>query len=82
MAQENTMTARLPILKPKEVIKALQRAGFYITRQSGSHARLLHETHAQLRVTVPIHNKDIGIRLLKRILGQANLTSDEFQKFI
>jgi predicted RNA binding protein YcfA (HicA-like mRNA interferase family) len=29
------MTA-LPILKPKEVIRALQRAGFYIHHQTGS----------------------------------------------
>lgn len=34
--------AKLPIVKPKEVIRALQKAGFYIHHQTGSHARFLH----------------------------------------
>ncbi|NIS39046.1 addiction module toxin, HicA family, partial [Candidatus Saccharibacteria bacterium] len=43
--------ATLPVVKPKEVIKALQRAGFFIARQSGSHVRLIHQTESSRRVT-------------------------------
>jgi predicted RNA binding protein YcfA (HicA-like mRNA interferase family) len=74
---------RLPALKPKRVVAALERAGFYIHHQRGSHARLLHRTSPELRVTVPIHNKDLPPSFLKhRILKQAELTEEEFLKLL
>ena len=77
------MPPKLPVLKPKEVIAALLRAGFYVHHQKGSHARLLHRTKAGLHVTVPIHSKDIPPSLLKhRILKQANLSEDEFLRLL
>ena len=51
--------AKPPVLEPRQVIAALERAGFYVHHQRGSHARLLHEVGPGLHVTVPIHNKDI-----------------------
>ena len=76
------MPDKLPVLKAKDVVRALERAGFYIHHQSGSHARLLHPTRHELRVTVPIHSKDIPPSLLRRILRQAGLSDDEFAKLI
>jgi len=77
------MPPKLPVLKPKEVIAALLRAGFYVHHQKGSHARLLHRTKAGLHVTVPIHSKDIPPSLLKhRILKQANLSEEEFLELL
>ena len=70
--------AKLPVVKPKEVIRALQHVGFYIHHQTGSHARLIHPTNPTLRVTVPIHNKDLPKGTLANILRQAGLTVDEF----
>jgi predicted RNA binding protein YcfA (HicA-like mRNA interferase family) len=73
----------LPVLKPREVVAALLRAGFYIDHQTGSHARLLHHTRADLHVTVPIHSKDVPPTLLKqRILKQAGLSPEEFLKLL
>jgi predicted RNA binding protein YcfA (HicA-like mRNA interferase family) len=75
--------AKLPVLKPRQVIAALERAGFYIHHQRGSHARLLHPTRSDLHVTVPMHSKDVPPALLKhRILKQAGLTEDEFLKLL
>jgi len=76
------MPEKLPVLKAKEVVRALERAGFYIHHQTGSHARLLHRTKTDLRVTVPIHSKDIPPSLLRRILKQAGLQEDEFAELI
>lgn len=59
---------RLPVLKPKEVLRALQSAGFYIHHQSGSHARLFHRDQAELSVTIPMHNKDLPPKTLKSII--------------
>lgn len=44
------MSDRLPVLKAKEVVRILERAGFYIHHQRGSHARLLHRTKPELHV--------------------------------
>jgi len=72
------MAGKLPVLRAKEVVRALLKAGFYIHHQTGSHARLLHRTKPELRVTVPIHSKDVPPSLLKRILKQAALSEEEF----
>ena len=74
--------AALPILKPKEVIRALQRAGFYINHQTGSHARLFHRTKSYLKITIPIHSKDIPQPTLSRILKQAEISKEEFLKLL
>lgn len=71
-----------PILKPRELLRALLRAGFYIHHQTGSHVRLLHRFRKELRVTIPIHNKDIPVEILKRILTQANLDINALQKIL
>ena len=57
----------LPVLKPQEVIRALLRAGFYVHHQTGSHARLLHTTNPELRVTVPIHSNEENILFLSAV---------------
>lgn len=72
------MSDKLPILRAKEFVRLLERAGFYIHHQTGSHARLMHKTKSNIRVTVPIHAKDLPIGLLKRILKQASLSEEEF----
>ena len=70
--------SKLPILKPRQIIRALDRAGFYLHPQTGSHARFLHGTRPELRVTVPVHSKDVPLAVLKRILKQASLTEEDF----
>jgi predicted RNA binding protein YcfA (HicA-like mRNA interferase family) len=76
------MAGKVPVLKAREVLRALLRGGFYIHHQTGSHARLLHNTKPELRVTVPIHSKDVPPSLLKRIPRQASLSEEEFRKLI
>jgi predicted RNA binding protein YcfA (HicA-like mRNA interferase family) len=60
------------------VIAALQRAGFEIERQSGSHVRLSHAGKRRQAV-VPMHGgRDLTPGTLHSILKQAGLTVDEF----
>ena len=56
------MTPRLPVLKPKKVLRALQRAGFFVHHSTGSHRILKHPKEPTLRITVPFHNKDLKRR--------------------
>ncbi len=72
----------LPVVKSRQVISALFKGGFYLHHQTGSHARLIHEIRPELKVTVPVHSKDIPKGTLKRILKQADLTVEEFLQLL
>jgi len=68
--------AKLPNITGSELITALQKIGFEIVRQKGSHIRLKHADNRV--VTIPIHaRKTIGKGLLLKILRDADLTKDE-----
>lgn len=60
--------------KPRQVVRALEKNGFQFVRQKGSH-RLYRK--GDLRVTVPMHNKDLKPGTLKSILKQAGITKVE-----
>ena len=72
---------RLPRLKGKEVVKALQRAGFQIARSQGSHFFLQHPDG---RVTsVPVHSREtIGPGLLRSILRDVEMTPEQFRALL
>ena len=73
--------AKLPVLKSRELISALQNAGFSIIRQKGSHARLKHPDGRV--VTVPIHaGQDIGRGLLRKILRDIDLSPDDLLELL
>lgn len=76
------MTDRLPSLRPREVIRALERAGFIVSRTSGSHCRLVHGSEPTRKVTVPVHNADLKRGTLHGIIAQAGLTAAEFQRLL
>ena len=69
---------RLPAVRPKELLRALGRAGFVVHHVSGSHYVLKHPQKPQLRVTVPYHNRDLKRRTLYAILHQAGLSEEQF----
>ena len=73
---------RLPILKPAQLIKALEKYGFARTRKSrGSHFRYAHPDGR--KTTVPFHEgKDIGRGLLRKILKDADISIEELHKLI
>ena len=75
------MSAKLPVLKPGEVISALEKAGFSIKRQTGSHA-VLYKPDIRRPVTVPVHSGDIPSGTLRAIIRQANLTIDELVNLV
>jgi len=72
------MSQRLPALKPREVLRALKRAGFFVHPIAGSHYVLKHPDHPQRRITLPYHNKDIKRGTLSSVLEQAGLTAEAF----
>ncbi len=67
-------------LSGKEVIKALQKAGFYIRRQKGSHI-VLRRDNPFAQVVVPDH-KSIDTGTLSSILDGADLSVEDFIKLL
>ncbi len=64
---------RLPALTGNEVVSALEKVGFQVIRQKGSHVRMQHEDTRV--VTIAVHaGKNIGRGLLRKILRDAELT--------
>jgi predicted RNA binding protein YcfA (HicA-like mRNA interferase family) len=53
------MSPHFPVVKASVCLKALEKAGFYVVHQRGSNARLINLQNPNLRVTIPIHNKDL-----------------------
>jgi len=76
------MSQRLPSLKPREVLQALRRAGFFVHHTSGSHYILKHPDHPARRVTLPFHNKDLKRGTLLAIIDEAGLTADGLMEFL
>jgi predicted RNA binding protein YcfA (HicA-like mRNA interferase family) len=76
------MTSRLPTCTARQVLGALQKAGWQVIHVKGSHHRLVHLSHPSLRVTIAVHPGDIPRPLLARILKQADLTEEEFRKLL
>lgn len=72
------MTRRLPPLRPREVIRALEKAGFAVDHSTGSHRILRHPEEPHLRVTVAFHGRDLKPKTLRSIIKQAGLSVDEF----
>jgi predicted RNA binding protein YcfA (HicA-like mRNA interferase family) len=72
------MSRRLPALKPREVMRALERAGFLLRRVTGSHHRYVHPGDPRRWTIVPFHNRDLRTGTLREIIKQAGLTEEEF----
>jgi predicted RNA binding protein YcfA (HicA-like mRNA interferase family) len=76
------MSPHFPIVKASACLKALEKAGFRVDHQKGSHARLINIHNPKLRVTIPIHNKDLPQGTLRSILRQAGLNIEEFIRLL
>lgn len=68
---------KVPSVNYDALLRALQRDGWTIIRQKGSHVRLEKRLADELlRITVPAH-KPIKRSTLSHLLKQARLTVDE-----
>ncbi len=71
--------SKLPQISGRECMQALEKAGFYLRRQEGSH-RIMRRNNAFGQVVVPDH-KELDRGTLRAIIRQAGLEVDEFPKF-
>ena len=67
----------LPVLKPKEAVRILEKLGFVQIRQRGSHRQFRHPDGRQ--TTVADHgSRDLSPILLKQIIKNIGLTPHDF----
>ena len=72
------MIGKLPRVTAAEVIRVLEKSGFQLVRQSGSHKIFKNEEGK--RATVPFHTgRILHPKVLRSVLREANLTNEEFQ---
>ncbi len=67
---------KLPRLTARQIVAVLEKAGFSLARQSGSH--MIYKTAAGKRATVPFHSsKILHPKVLKSILRDADLSVEK-----
>ena len=75
------MSDKLPRITAADVIKALEKAGFSFSRQSGSHK--IYKNQAGRRTTVPFHSgKILHPKTLASILRDADLTVEKLKELL
>jgi predicted RNA binding protein YcfA (HicA-like mRNA interferase family) len=71
----------VPAVSGERLVRALERAGFTVTRVSGSHHRLKHPDGRA--TTVPVHaGRDVPKGTLRAVLQDTGLTVDELIRFL
>ena len=75
------MAPHLPQISGRDAVKAFSKIGYRAVRQRGSHIRLVHADPKRTPLTIPDHT-EIAVGLLRRLLRDADLSFDEFQKLL
>ena len=72
---------KLPRLTARQIISVLQKSGFSLARQSGSH--MIYKNAAGKRVTVPFHaSKILHPKVLQNILRDADLSLQQLEELL
>jgi predicted RNA binding protein YcfA (HicA-like mRNA interferase family) len=69
---------RLPVVSGAQLIDVLQKLGWEVARQRGSHVRLKHHDRA-VSLVVPLH-RELKRGTLNGILRDAGLSRDELRE--
>jgi predicted RNA binding protein YcfA (HicA-like mRNA interferase family) len=76
------MNPKLPVTSGGEAVKVLQKIGYEIVRQRGSHLRLRDKKDPLHKpLSVPDH-KELKPGLLRKLIKDANLTVEQFVELL
>ena len=74
--------ARLPAVRPREIIRFLEQHGFVLDRTAGSHFIYYHPL-SKRRAVVPKHNRDMPrVTRHSSLLREAGFTRKEMVAFL
>jgi predicted RNA binding protein YcfA (HicA-like mRNA interferase family) len=72
---------KLPRVTARKITGVLEKAGFSLARQSGSH--MIYKNASGRRVTVPFHaQKILHPKLLRSILRDADIKPEDFTELL
>ncbi len=75
------MSPKLPRITAADVIHVLQKSGYTLDRQRGSHR--IYMNAAGNRIVVPFHSgKILHPKILSDIIGEMGLTLDKFTQLL
>ncbi|MCX9010518.1 MAG: type II toxin-antitoxin system HicA family toxin [Candidatus Methanoperedens sp.] len=73
---------KLPVVSGKDAVKAFGKLGYVVIRQTGSHIRMKHQSDRSKKpLTIPNH-KVLGKGLLRKLLRDAEITPEDFNRLI
>jgi len=72
------MSKELKLCSGAEAVRKLQKAGWIVARQKGSHV-MLTKFGYQWTLSIPQHS-ELGPGLLRKLIRQAGLTVEEFKE--
>jgi len=73
---------KLPVVSCRETVRALERAGFVVRRQSGSHV-VLTGPEGRRQASVPVHGgRDLKPGTPRAIMRDAGLSVEEFRRLL
>lgn len=75
------MSQRLPAVKPKQLIRVLEREGWQLDRVRGSHHVFRHPEQRH-PVVVPVHGRELRPGTLRGILGAAGISRDDLRRLL
>ncbi|MGH2861912.1 MAG: type II toxin-antitoxin system HicA family toxin [Solirubrobacteraceae bacterium] len=74
------MSERLPVVSGQQLIAALEKLGWVVVRQRGSHVRLKHQERSTSLV-VPLH-RELKRGTLAGILRDAGIEREELRRLL
>jgi predicted RNA binding protein YcfA (HicA-like mRNA interferase family) len=72
---------KLPAVRPREIIRFLERNGFILDHASGSHF-IFYNPESKRRAVVPQHNRDVPKGTLLSLLREAGFSRTELIDFL
>lgn len=75
------MSDKLPSLRPAQLVRVLEKAGWQNKRQTGSHLIMVNEG-LRKAIPIPMHNKDLKTGTLHGIIKRAGLTVEEVRDLL
>lgn len=73
--------SKLPVVSGKELCKALEKIGFRIDHQTGSHIIIRNDRPPHRRLTIPNH-KEVAKGTLRAILRHAGISTEDLLKLL
>ena len=67
-------------LSYRQIKRKLEKAGFEIIHQHGSHVKFVRKSQDEVRTVMVPNHREVKIGTLRSILRHAGLTPDEFDR--